>query len=441
MNLSNPRREAADALIKWEASGIFIDDAVDLMLSRSALSVLDKSLAATLVYGVVERKLTLDYMISALSKRSADALDRETKALLRLGLYQLMYTDKIPEYAAVNETVSCAPARSRGLVNAVLREAVRRGCKPFYPDPDICGDAEYYSIRYSLSEFIVSEWIKDYGKDTATALFEDTFRRRPMTLRVNTVRTTQAALSERLAGAGIESKPNAAAPDMLDVPSGHVTEFAGYDEGLFFVEDAASRICAASLGTRAGDTVVDVCAAPGGKSFSLAFDMENRGEIHAFDISKSKIRQIAAGASRMGLDIIKAEQRDGKAPDEKLSRRADRVLCDVPCSGLGVISKKPDIRYRDEKSAEKLPGMGYDILSASAGYLKDGGRLVYSTCTLRRAENEDVTDKFLSEHKEFSPAPFCVFGIDASDGKVTLMPHKNGTDGFYIAAFTKNRRT
>ncbi|MCD7776363.1 MAG: 16S rRNA (cytosine(967)-C(5))-methyltransferase RsmB [Firmicutes bacterium] len=442
----NPRQAAVDALIRWERSDIFIDDAVDLMLrdypcdsgAEASGYALDRALSATLLYGVVERKITLDYIIPILSGRDLSSLDKQTLNVLRVGLYQLLYLDKIPSYAAVNETVSCAPQRSRGLVNAVLRQMLRRGGKPFYPNPDD-GLIHYLSVKCSLPEWIISEWTNDYGEKTAVFLASETFNRRPMTLRVNTTRTSCEELLEKLQSAGIEAFHNACVPDMIDVSSGSVTRFPGYGEGLFFVEDAASRICASILGAMPGDTVIDTCSAPGGKSFSLAIDMGCRGTIYSFDVSQKKKKLIDEGVSRLGLDIIKSDVCDGKQPKRELFGCADAVLCDVPCSGLGVISKKPDIRYKEKKSIERLPDIGFSILSASADYVKGGGRLVYSTCTLRRAENEAVTEKFLASHGDFSPAPIHVCGIDAACGQITLMPHIHGTDGFYIASFIKNK--
>ena len=451
---SDPRAAAIHSLVRWERGGRYINLELDSMLEKSKLSPKDRALYAALVYGVCERIITLDGEITRLCGRDTEKIDTETLTALRLGIYQLNYMDKIPSHAAVNETVGCAPERSRTLVNAALRRFIREGGKIKPPDINKVGAGEYLSAVHSVPLWIVNLWQKDYPDDVAE-LCAAANRRPPATLRVNDLKITPGELlikiKENYPGAEI----NSVCPDMIDLPAGAViTELYGYDDGLWFVQDAASRICAAACGAAAGETVIDVCAAPGGKSFSLALDMKNRGRVISFDIHKNKLGLIRDGAARLGLDIIEAGERDGRTPDEKLFGTADCVLCDAPCSGLGVLAKKPDIRYKKEDDIKRLPEIQYALLSASAAYVREGGRLVYSTCTLRRAENDDIREKFLSEHKEFSPYPVRAYEISAEDGAVTLMPYKKlseeptsradteqntgNTDGFYITEFIRN---
>ena len=434
---NNPRAEAQRALLRAARDGKYINLELDTALSRSALTPADRALFAALVYGVCERALTLDYQIEHLTGRGADTLDPETLTSLRLGLYQIYFMDKIPPHAAVNETVAVSPARSRGLVNACLRRSIREGAELHLPDST--NTAEYLSVKHSIPVPIVESWLADYGDD-AFGLCESANRKPSVTLRVNTLKTTPDELLSRLLETGVTAEINRVCPDMIDIGVGTaVPELYGYGDGLWFVQDAASRIAVLASGAAAGNTIVDVCSAPGGKSFSAALDMNGIGEIHAFDLHENKLGLIRRGASRLGIDIITAEARDGRAPDETLRGQADVTLCDVPCSGLGVIAKKPDIRYKDMDGISRLPEVQRAILAASASYVRPGGVLLYSTCTTRKAENDDVAADFLSRHPDFASEPFSVFGIDAMAGTLTLMPHRHATDGFYIAKF--RRRT
>lgn len=440
---NNPRAAAVSVLSEWKCGGKYINISLDAALRRFTGHDDDRALFAALVYGVVERGITLDAQIEHLTGRPVDSLDKATLTSLEVGLYQLYYLDRVPPYAAVNETVAVAPHRSRTLVNAALRRAVREGKPDFTANgTDDTTSVRELSLLLSLPEWIIEEWMRDYPDDYRP-LCASVNSRPPVTLRVNTLRTDAMSLLARLCddkSGNITAVQNPVCPDMIDVSNaGDIAELFGYASGLWFVQDAASRICAAAAGAVSGDVVIDVCSAPGGKSFSLAIDMKNKGDIYAFDLHEKRARLVREGAQRLGLSIIKAAARDARVPDETLIRRADVVLCDVPCSGLGVIAKKPDIRYKDKADVESLPEVQSAILSSSAEYVKPGGVLVYSTCTLRRAENEDIADAFLENHADFEPCGFSVANISAPDGRITLMPHKNGTDGFFIAKFKRKK--
>ena len=438
MNADNVRAASLRALVRAARDGKYINLELDTALSRLSLTPADRALFTALVYGTCERTLTLDIEIEYLTGRDTSKLDIETLTALRLGLYQILFMDKIPPHAAVNETVAVSPARSRGLVNACLRRSIREGARLHLPDADP-RSASYLSAAHSVPIPIVESWLSDYG-ELAPELCGSANRRPPVTLRVNTLRTDAAELLEQLTKSGVPAKINPVCPDMIDVaPGTAVTELYGYADGLWFVQDAASRIAVAAAGVFPGNTLIDVCSAPGGKSFSAAIDMKNEGEIHAFDLHKNKLSLILSGAERLGITILSADARDGRIPDGDLFARADTVLCDVPCSGLGVIAKKPDIRYKNMDDILRLPEIQRQILSASASYVRPGGTLLYSTCTLRRAENDEVAEDFLSAHSDFEPAPFTVFGIDAPAGTLTLTTPQHGTDGFYIAKFKKKQ--
>lgn len=433
---SDPRKAAVKALSRWERDGKYINLELDSALERSELSGADRSLAAAIMYGVAERKLTLDREIARLTGRKLASLDAETLASLRAGLYQLVYMDKIPPFAAVNETVSAAPTRSRGLVNASLRRFMREGAKISLPDHD-ADEAEYLSVLCSVPKWIISSWMHDYGDD-AEQLAEAANSVPPVTLRVNTLKTSADELLSRFEADGVGARLSDAAPDMIELASGgRITELFGYKDGLWFVQDPASRLAALALDVKPGMTVVDVCSAPGGKSFSAAIDMRDEGKILSRDLHENKVRLIKKGAERLGITSISASAFDSSRTDGELVGKASRVLCDVPCSGLGVIAKKPDIRYKTEEDVRRLPDVQYAILSASCPLVADGGVLIYSTCTLRDVENGDVRDRFLAEHPEFEPWLPNSFPIRSDDAQITLMPHKHGTDGFYIAGFKR----
>ncbi len=423
----NVRAEAVKSLCRIMRDGKYPNLELGAAMGKAELSHADRSLYAALVYGVCERALTLDYVIANLTGRDTGTLDGETLSALRVGLYQIYYMDKIPPHAAVNETVAASPARSRGLVNAVLRRALREGGALDIPD----GDA---SLLYSLPEWIVELWHRDYPDD-ADALCASVNRRPDVTLCVNTQRTSAEAVLEMMANHGAEAVPNAFFGDMIDVrPAGvPVTELPGFDDGNYFVQDAASNAAVRILDVRPGMRVADVCAAPGGKSLAAAIMMENSGEVDAFDIHENKLGLLRASAQRLGIGIISTSVRDARDKDcGELRRAFDRVICDVPCSGLGVIAKKPDIRYKSEVDVRRLPEIQSAILSSSAELVKDGGVLVYSTCTLRRAENDDIVDDFLHSHDDFTADTFTLPHIGTAS-RATFMPNRHGTDGFFAA--------
>lgn len=417
----NPGRRAAYASLCKMRAGKYTNLEVGTMLSRMQLSEADRGLYTALVYGVTERLLTLDYIIGTLSGRRLTTLDEGVLCALRLGIYQLAYMDRIPPHAAVSQSVSLAPAKGRGFVNALLRTFVRGGCAVSLPDRT---DKQYLSVRYSIPAPLCAAFLDWFGKDTTERIFAAFLEKEKPTLRINTLRVGTPDAARRLGGV------------VSDLCNGcvKVTSFDGVLEGVesgdWFVQDEASALCASVLGARPGDTVVDVCAAPGGKSFAVAMDMEDQGRIYAFDLHKNKLSLIERGARKLGLSILETEARDARSPKESLIGKADRVLCDAPCSGLGVIGKKPDIKYKDLDAMSRLPQVQYDVLVGAAAYVRPGGTLVYSTCTLNPEENTGVTDRFLKAYPEFAPYPFSFQGEVQS--ALTLLPHIHGTDGFYI---------
>ena len=409
--------------------------ALDRELSRVELSDADKALCSVIVLGVTERALTLDAIIDALASRQ-EKIEDDARALLRMGIYQIAFLDRIPDHAAVNETVALAPRRLRGFVNAVLRSYLRareRGDEDMlFPkkEDDVIG---YLSLKYSFPREVAKRFGEIYGYERAEKIFE-IFNRAPlMTLRINTLKISRDGYTALLDEKGIEYILSDKLSDAVKVKGVSFSSLPGADDGYFFIQDEASQMCVEVLCAEAGERVIDVCSCPGSKSFGTAIRMKNEGEIFSFDLHKSKLSLIEKGAQRLGVDIIRAAERDGRKPQEALFGSADRVLCDVPCSGLGVIAKKPEIRYKSLSDFERLPEIQYDILSASVNYLKVGGYLVYSTCTVLPEENRENVMRFLSDHPEFEAVDFTVGGRESERGMLSLSPDTDGTDGFFIA--------
>ncbi len=454
-------RSLAHSTLLAVGRGQYGNIAVDTALSRHPLSDADRHLYTALVYGVLERQVTLDHLIARFSDRAPDALDETVLCALRMGLYQLAYLDRVPDHAALDETVSLVPRRVSGYVNAVLRSYLRfeksltpEGKSPLPREgrlktpeawcerfPDLAGDpVRALSVAYGMPRALCDVFISALGQDRAASVLAAFCEKPDHALCINPLKTTPEALTAALTEAGLTVLPALYAPHALRVPEGAIAHLPAFAGGEFMVQDEASQLCVAALDAQPDDVVVDTCACPGSKSFGIAMGMENRGEVHSFDLHKSKLSLIRSGAERLGITVITADVRDARDPDPDLIGKADRVLCDVPCSGLGVIAKKPEIRHKDLTESARLPAIQSAILEASAAYLKSGGVLVYSTCTILPAENEDVITAFLAAHPDFEPLDFTypardpsVADITSHRGMVTLLPDRNRTDGFFIA--------
>ena len=434
--MGDVRRIALRLLDGWERDDTYLNLALNSPATAD-LSREERGFLTALLYGTVERKITLDYLIGRIAARSDVAPG--TRNVLRLGLYQLFYMN-LPAHAAVDLTVSLATTRGeRGFVNGVLRAALRQ-----YKSPDGTislplparerGLARYLSIAYSFPQELVRHFLGLLGDEETERLLAAFNRESPLTVAVNTLKTTREELAARFAAAGIVCCATPLSPVGLilsDAPP--VASLPGFAEGLFFVQDEGAQLAAGILSPAPGSVVVDPCACPGGKSFAAAIKMGDKGSVYAFDLHDSKLPLISEGAARLGLTSISVSCRDGLSPDPSLLCKCDRVICDAPCSGLGVLGKKPDLRYRALDRTTELPALQTALLSASAGYLAPGGRLLYSTCTLNPKENEEVVAAFLASSPAFRPVPFSVGGLDAPTGSITLYPHIHGTDGFFYA--------
>lgn len=425
---------------EYEASGKYINLSLNSHLV-DGISKENKALLTALLYKTVEKKLTYDYYISAIAKRSMDKITPEARDALRLGACALLDMKSIPDHAAVNEAVKLVRRESeRSFVNGVLRALSR--CKDSLPMPDKNKNAaRYYCVYYSIPLATVKYMISLLGEEGAVSFFESVSNpTKNTTVTVNTLRTDRDTIVSKLSELGYEAEKSSLSPISVYIKgSVDPKDIAEFENGEFFVQDEASALSALALDAREGQLVVDVCSAPGGKSFAIAICANDDLNLYSFDIHDSKISLISTGADRLGLKSVTAKARDALLPDEQLFGKADKVLCDVPCSGLGVIAKKPDLRYKDITSLDSLSSLQSDILTASVKYLKCGGELVYSTCTVRREENEDIIDSFLMQNPDFEPVEFAFHDLKSEKGKLTLYPHIHGTDGFFISKIRKKK--
>ena len=395
-------------------------------LKNNSLEGADKAFFTSLVYGTVERKISLDYNLSLYLKQPLKKLHPKVYTALLLGAYQILFMDRIPDHAAINESVKLVKKNGASfgakLVNAVLHKVAANGM--CLPEPE--GSTPYRSILYSCPEDLVELWTKSYGAENADGIMAASLGASPVVIRVNTVKTTAEELAKQLEERGIKSEPHPIAEDSLVLEGGASLENMDlFHSGLFHVQDASSQLCIKRLDPQPGETVFDVCAAPGGKSFTIAERMQDRGTVKSFDLYEHRTNLIKSGAERLGLSCITAETGNAEEYEPSLGL-ADRVLCDVPCAGLGVIGRKPEIRYKSADSVDNLPPLQYRIFCNSIRYLRVGGTIVYSTCSLNPAENEEVVNKFLKEHSDFELVSM-----------ETLLPHITHTDGFFISVLKK----
>ena len=433
--MSTPARlTALRVLESCRTHGAWADAALKAQLSRDGLTGPDAALCSRIVYGVLQNQMLLDFYLAAYCSQKPDHLQPPLLNILRMGAYQILYLDKIPDSAAVNESVELAKIMKRGqasgLVNAVLRKVSKnKQALPALPDRD---EVTALSLRYSHPKWLVRRLLALLGREEAEAFLAADNAPAPITVQVNPLRTTAQALLERLEAEGVSARMHPWVPDCLELTgTGDLTALPAFREGDFLVQDPAARLVSAVADIQSGERVLDVCAAPGGKSFSAAFAMKGQGRIVACDLHQNKLQRITEGARRLGFDTGKPQAADGRVNRPEWRDAFDTVLVDAPCSGLGIIRKKPDTRYKRANDLFSLPVIQSEILDNAASYVRPGGVLVYSTCTILPEENEQVTDAFLAQHPDFSMEPFSL-PVGETDGRITLWPQRHGTDGFYI---------
>lgn len=424
--MANARAVAIKALTAVENDGGYSNIVLDKALRSASLSAADSAFASALFYGVLDRKYTLDFYIGKYCSRPINKLSPFVLQALRTAIYQLEYMDKVPSFAAINETVNAVKHSkdkyASGLVNAVLRSFLRDENRTL-PDGDKPSDL---AIRYSCEEWLAKKYIEDYGIDEAKRILESALETPSTYLRINTTKAPVQEVKEALENEGAEVEKTQL-KNCLRLKKGSVEQTKAYANGLFHVQDLSSQMCCEALQVENGMRVLDICAAPGGKTFTLSELMSGTGEVVSCDIHAHRVELIRKGAERLDLHNITAAQNDATKFNASLGT-FDRILCDVPCSGTGVIRRKPDIKYKPKFDIEQLTQLQLEILETASTYLKSGGRLVYSTCTLIKDENTAVVERFLANNSDFS--------LDKEP--VTLMPYGE-TDGFFYCSLVKRK--
>ena len=428
------RETALSVLIACRKDGAWSNGVLKEYIRHDGLDSREAALASRLCYGVLQNRGKLDFYLRQLLTGKLKDLHPAVRDILHLGLYQILEMDKIPESAAVNESVKlakkhCAKVRSApGLVNAVLRNALRS--KDQLQQPQSLAD------RYSHPQKLIDLLGAYVGKVRLEAMLAANNGAAPTVVQVNTLRTTTQALKENLQASGIDAQDHPWLTDCLVLTgTGDLEKLDAFQEGLFYVQDAAARLSVLCAGLQPGWQVLDCCSAPGGKSFAAAIAMKGQGAITSCDVHDHKIGLIQKGAERLGIEIITSRLQDAARFVPQWEGQMDAVIADVPCSGYGIIRKKPDIRYKDPDTMNDLPGLQLQILQNQSRYVRPGGVLMYSTCTLVRKENEGVVEKFLKANPDFSlekltlPENF----PENTTGMLTLVPGEYDTDGFFIS--------
>ena len=431
------RELAMQVLQKVHVEGAYANVALAETLREIKLTERDRRFLTELVYGVTKAGETLDYMIGryVADIRKAQPAIRE---LLRLGFYQIFLMDRVPPSAACDTAVELAKKHGRrgadSFVNGVLRAALREPERAALPDGR---NAHALALRTWHPKWLVERWMRAYGYERTEELCRCNNTSAPLSVRVNTLRTNRPALMEQFTAAGAQVRASAWVPDGIVLDAhGALDELAALREGLAQVQDESSMLVAHVLAPEPGMTVIDACAAPGGKTTHIAQRMENRGRILAFDIYEEKIRRIERNAQRLGISIIEAQMCDAREIGAAYAGQADRVLVDAPCSGLGVLRRKPDARWKKSpEDVKTLPPLQRAILASAAEAVKKGGVLVYSTCTMEECENTAIVADFLRTHTDFMLEETGGFlpVQKTTERMVQIMPETDGPDGFFIA--------
>jgi 16S rRNA (cytosine967-C5)-methyltransferase len=446
---SSPRNAAFHTLLRIDRERSYADILIDRELKEGGLTGPDRGLFTELVYGTLRRQGTLDHIVGQFSKTPPQKLEKVVLLLLRLGLYQMFFLDRVPVSAAVNETVNLAKQhapRASGFINAVLRSADRGRESVSYPDPDKA-PAAFLAARHSHPLWIVEKWLEQFGFDEAAEVAAAMSSPPPFTIRTNRLKTDRDALILRLQAEGVTAEPCSFAPDGVTILSPMApASLKSFEEGLFYVQDEASQLATRLLSPEPGDSILDLCAAPGGKTGYLAELAGDRCTLVACDRNPRKLALIMETMERLGIRSVTTSLLDATKPLDKLQPALfDRILVDAPCSGLGVIHRNPEGKWwKEPDDPERLALTQQAIIANAARKLKPGGILVYSTCSTSREENEQVVDNFLSGYPEFMVEPVSeVFpqlaDMETEAGFFRSWPHRHGMDGFFAARLKKRR--
>ncbi|MBZ2173927.1 16S rRNA (cytosine(967)-C(5))-methyltransferase RsmB [Schnuerera sp. xch1] len=445
----NSRDIALNVLIDINSKGAFSNYSINKHINGK-VNLKDENLIREIVYGVIENRLYLDYIISKLSKRKLEKIHNITLDILRIGVYQMAFMDRIPDRAAVNESVNLGKRYGHrgisGFVNGILRNFSRNKEKLMKVDEQ--NELDYLSIKYSHPKWMVKRWIKDYGSDFTEKLLIANNSTPKLNIRVNTIKTSRHDLADILSNYGYTVFNTKYAKDGLIIENPtKITQLEEFKLGYFIIQDESSMLVSQITNPKENSIVLDLCSAPGGKSTHLAQQMNNNGRIISRDIYEHKLNLVENNASRLGIDIIETQKYDALELDMDMLEKVDYCIVDAPCSGLGIIRRRPEIKWnRRETDIKNLTRIQSNILNNTKKYVKPGGFIIYSTCTLGKEENICIVKEFLEENKEFN-----LVGFDdlicsnkklesTKDGYIQLFPNIHYTDGFFIAKIQKNNR-
>lgn len=433
------RKAALFTLSAVEQNNAWANGELKKEIAKSGLDRRDAALATRLCFGTLQHRILLDYYLQAFSSMKLSKMEPKVRNALRLALYQILFMERIPSSAAVNETVSLTRKyaknpRAAGMVNGILRSILRS--EKDLPAVEQKNPMDTLALRYSHPRWLLDELSLRLSPEELEELLCIHNSAAPTTLQINLCRTSLKTVQERLQEEGVMAEPHPWLPNCLVLESvGNLEQLSVFRDGEVYVQDPAAKLAVLAAEPKPKERVLDACAAPGGKSFAAAIEMNNQGTIVSCDLYEHKQHLIEAGAQRLGLSCIQVELRDASSREVEWEQAFDLVIADVPCSGLGVIRKKPEIRYKNPEEMKALPAIQQQILTNLSNYVRPGGRLLYATCTLRQEENEEMVRHFLTQHPEFSLEGFTLPGPlgKVDEGMVTLWPQRLSTDGFFVA--------
>lgn len=427
-----------------EKNNNYSNIAINKHFKNLEISDMDRGLATELIYGVIENKYYLDYIINKLSKIKVKKMSTYVKIFLRMGTYQILFLDSISDYAAVNETVKLSKKydkKSSGFINAILRNEIRS--KDTIMDITEEDSVKYLSIKYSYNSWIIKNWIDNFGQEFTEDLLEANNEKPSIYIRTNTLKVSREELIEKLNAMGIVCLKVPMVEEAIKVEKmKNIEKNELFKAGLFTIQDISSMMVGKVINPKKDSSVLDVCSAPGGKSTHLATLMNNTGKVIARDIFEHKLKLIKATVNRLGIKNVCVEKFDASEVDENSIGKFDYVLADVPCSGLGIIRRKPEIKYKKEEELKDITSIQKKILENASKYVKIGGNLVYSTCTIQDVENIDIITSFIEKNNNFELTPIDTVNVDFDNqdkGYLKIYPNIHGIDGFFIAKLKRIR--
>jgi len=440
----NAREIAYKVLLDIEKNKNYSNMAINKHFKDVKLSNQDRGLATEIIYGVIENKYYIDYMIDKLSKVKTNKMEIYVKTLLRMGIYQIMFLNSISDYAAVNETVNLAKKKNSkvsGFINGILRNVIRQ--KETIGEIKIKDDIDYLAVKYSYDKWMIRNWMIHFGKDFTKELLEANGQRPSIYLRTNTLKITRDELIEKLEQQNVKASKVHVVDEAIKVENlKDIENNVLYKEGLFSIQDISSMLVGKVMNPKEKSLVLDVCSAPGGKTTHIATLMKNTGQVVSRDIYEHKLKLIKASSKRLNLTNVDVQEFDGLSLDKDSIGKFDYVLADVPCSGLGIIRRKPEIKYKEKEEFRDLPPIQKKILENASKYVKKGGTLIYSTCTIQDNENIDVINEFLQKNKNFELAPIDEVKVDLDNqekGYMKIYPNVHEMDGFFISKLIRVR--